>query len=248
MVLSCVIGYSAHSQHSSHSQLSWHSQHSWQSQHSWNYHHHLNELKLVFLKSYYTWCISWHSCHSQSWNFHHHSNQLEVVVPKRYDTLCLFWHSWKSEHSWHSQNLDHSWNSYHHLNHLELVVQKMYGTWCLCVSSDILNIPDIPEFPLFLKLLSSSPTMQNLKVLASKMAELLQFLKISKKISHVKNWDIQTDRVTYTKRLLRIKSLDTAIALVLLYSQLIIQSKLHFGCLFEVWTIYYYRLLVNLIM
>ena len=55
------------------------------------------------------------------------------------------------------------------------------------VSPNILNIPnipdipDIPVFPLFLKLLPRSPTMQNLEVLASKMAELLQFQFFSKK-------------------------------------------------------------------
>ena len=55
--------------------------------------------------------------------------------------------------------------------------------WRVSVSPDILiipdipNIPDIPEFPLILKLLSRCPTMQNLEVLASEMAELLQFQK-----------------------------------------------------------------------
>ena len=68
----------------------------------------------------------------------------------------------------------------------------MYDTWCLSVSPDILNIPDIPEFPLILKLLSRCPTMQNLEVLALEMAELLQFQKNSKKICDVKNWDRQT--------------------------------------------------------
>ena len=63
---------------------------------------------------------------------------------------------------------------------------------------EILNIPDIPEFLLILKLLSKCPTMQNLRVLSSKMAELFQFLKKSKKISHVKipyrKTDLYTDR------------------------------------------------------
>ena len=60
----------------------------------------------------------------------------------------------------------------------------MYNTWCLTVSTDILNIPDIPnipEFPLFLKFPTfqtfQSTTMQNLDVLAQKLAELLLFLK-----------------------------------------------------------------------
>ena len=60
----------------------------------------------------------------------------------------------------------------------------MYNTWCLIVSTDILNIPDIPnilEFPQFLKFPTfqtfQSTTMQNLDVLAQKLAELLLFLK-----------------------------------------------------------------------
>ena len=76
----------------------------------------------------------------------------------------------------------------------------MYDTLCLSVFPDIFNIPDIPdipEFPIFQKLLSRSPTMQNLEVLASEMAELLQFQKISKKICDVKNPYIQTDRPRY---------------------------------------------------
>ena len=61
----------------------------------------------------------------------------------------------------------------------------MYNTWCLTVSTDILNIPDIPnipnipEFSLFLKFPTfqtfQSTTMQNLDVLAQKLAELLLF-------------------------------------------------------------------------
>ena len=75
----------------------------------------------------------------------------------------------------------------------------MYDTLCLSVSPDIINIPDIPdipdipEFPLFLKLLSRSPTMQNLEVLAQKLTELWPFQFFSKKITYVKNWDIQRD-------------------------------------------------------
>ena len=81
----------------------------------------------------------------------------------------------------------------------------MYDTWCQSVSPDILNIPDIPDipdipvFPLFLKLLPRSPTMQNLEVLASKMAELLQFQVFSKKslrskIGTYRQTDLDTDR------------------------------------------------------
>ena len=81
------------------------------------------------------------------------------------------------------------------------MIKKIYDTWYLSVSPDILNIPnipDIPEFPLILKLLSRCPTMQNLEVLASEMAEILQFQEISKKICDVKdpyrpNSDRQSD-------------------------------------------------------
>ena len=81
----------------------------------------------------------------------------------------------------------------------------MYDTWCLSVSPNILNfpnipdipnIPDNPECPLFLKLLCRSLTMQNLEVLASKMAELWPFQIFQKKSPDVENCYIQTYRQT----------------------------------------------------
>ena len=96
MVFWYIIGHSQHSQHS------------WQSHHSWSYHHQWKMLELVFLKSYDTWCMYWHSWHSHHsyhswhswnfphfWNFHHHSNLLEVVVPKRYN--CKVKSNWIKE-------------------------------------------------------------------------------------------------------------------------------------------------------
>ena len=76
----------------------------------------------------------------------------------------------------------------HTIPEIPIIIQitSKYDTWCQSVSSDIINIPDIPDipdipvFPLFLKQLARSPAMQNLEVLASKMAELLQFQILKK--------------------------------------------------------------------